>query len=139
MLKLNALSDWTTLGFAGYTGFMRYSTEFEWTNTGDAVLALGELCYAATVFLDGRKIQDCLFQPLKIKLGNLSKGTHLLEIDVLNTMANSIFGDEKKLKALRNSGAFNGTYAEFYEQRDMEKLKSGLLGPTLIYRNNNEY
>lgn len=127
------LSDWAQLGFSEYTGFMRYSAEFFRENDGNAVLSLGELRYAATVFLDGRKIQDCLFSPFEVKLGKISKGKHLLEIDVLNTMANSIYGDQIKLKALHSSGVFNGTYAEFYEGRDLLKLKSGLLGPVIIY------
>ena len=67
-----------------------------------------------------------------MNLGSLDKGRHTLEIRVLNTMANSAFGDAAKVEELRAHGAFKGTYASIYEPRDREKLTSGLFGPVCI-------
>lgn len=134
LIKLRQpLPDWGKLGFSAYTGFMRYRAEFAWNGGKDALLSLGELCYAATICIDGRKAGDCLFTPFEIRLSNLSKGKHALEIEVMNTMANSIFGDRRKLEKLRRAGAFKGTYAPFYEKLDVQKLRSGLLGPVKIF------
>ncbi|MHB0946695.1 MAG: glycosyl hydrolase [Sedimentisphaerales bacterium] len=133
-LNLTApLPDWKQLGFGGFTGFMRYSCEFLWDKDCEiAMLSLGELRYAAAIRLDSKKIGDCVFSPFKISLGNLNRGKHLLEIDVLNTLASSVFGDVEKLKQLRSRKVFKGTYAPLYEKLDMTKLRCGLLGPVKL-------
>lgn len=125
----STLPTWEQLGFPGFTGFMRYSGEFVWDNKDSkAMLSFEKLNYTATVWLDGCKVGDCIFTPFELPVGNLIAGKHLLEIDVLNTQANSVFGDEEKLQKLRSARVFKGTYAPLYEKLDMAKLRSGLLG-----------
>ena len=131
------LPDWGELGFPGFTGFMRYRCKFTWDKEGgNAMLSLGELCYAATIFLDGCKIGDCVFTPFTLQLKNLSRGNHVLEIDVLNTSANAVFGDKARLKSLRSAQVFKGTYAPLYEKLDTAKLRSGLFGPVGLHIGN---
>jgi hypothetical protein len=129
----NKLVDWQSLGFAGFTGKMHYKCEFELDcDNSNLSLSLGKICYASQVYVDKAKVGNCIFMPFEIKLPPLAKGKHSLELDLFNTMANSIFGNSAKLEKMKNSGAFNGTYSMFYETRDREKLISGLLGPVKI-------
>ena len=125
--------DWQNLGFAGYTGTMSYSAEFEvGYDCDECLLSLGKLCYAATVALDGDKVSDVVFFPFDVNLGKIAKGRHTVEITVLNTLANSIFGDAEKYEALKADGAFKGTYMPIFEPLDRQKLPSGLFGPVKL-------
>jgi hypothetical protein len=125
--------DWQDLGYGTYTGFMSYTASFELTEESAAcTLALGELCYAAAIHLDGQKIADAVFSPFVAELGNLAAGRHTLEIKVLNTLANAVLGDPDEVEKLRAQGAFKGTYEMFYHPLDMRKLRSGLFGPVRL-------
>ena len=127
------LPSWNDIGYGGYTGFMRYRTNFSWKVAASyGILSLGRVCYAATVYLDGIKICDSIFTPHRIILKGLKKGAHTLEIDVLNTPANEIIGDEHRFQRLEKKGFFNGTYAPIYVPIDRERLTSGLLGPVKL-------
>jgi len=127
------LPSWTEIGWGGYSGFMRYRSEFQWDKEpSPAVLTLGDVRYAATVYLDGQQIGRSVFTPHCLRLEALSRGAHRLEIDVLNTLANSVFGDPDRYEELKRTGAFKGTYAPIYEPLDRARLRSGLLGPLAI-------
>ena len=53
---------------------------------------------------------------------------------MLNTMANTVYGDPAKYEELTASGAFKGTYETIYRRLDLLQLRSGLFGPvTLSY------
>jgi len=126
--------SWNNLGYQGYSGFMTYYAEFVCKrNIKKAILTLGRLCYAATVFIDNKKVDDIIFTPFMTMVNNLAEGRHLLKIKVINTPANNICGDEKKLKMLEKKGFLNGTYAPIYLSIDRQKLESGLFGPVRIY------
>jgi len=57
-----------------------------------------------------------------------------LDVQVLNTMANTVYGDPAKYEELPASGAFKGTYETIYRRLDLLQLRSGLFGPvTLSY------
>ena len=113
---------------------MTYYAEFVCKrNIKKAILTLGRLCYAATVFIDNKKVDDIIFTPFMTMVNNLVAGRHLLKIKVINTPANNICGDEKKLKMLEKKGFLNGTYAPIYLSIDRQKLESGLFGPVRIY------
>jgi hypothetical protein len=127
------LPSWHELGRGDYSGFMRYTGRFHWKSPSRrALLDLGEVRYAATVRLNGKKAGDCVFSPFQLILGGLTKGWHDLEIDVLNTMANSVCGTEKRSRQLEKKGAFIGTYAPIYLPLDRLKIPSGLLGPVSL-------
>lgn len=127
------LPSWQELGWGEYSGCMRYRARFDWPGHGrGASLCLGTLCYAATVWLDGRKLGDCVFTPFRLAVEELAAGGHLLEIAVLNTPANEVFGSEQRIARLAEQGAFKGTYAPIYRGLDMRKLRSGLLGPATL-------
>ncbi len=127
------LPSWNDLGYQGYSGVMTYRAEFICRKDAKiAILELGKVCYAATVFVDNKKAGDVIFTPFKIVLKDLKKGKHQLKIQVMNTPASSICGDRKKLRMLEEKGVFNGTYAPIYLSIDRQKLTSGLLGPVRI-------
>jgi hypothetical protein len=129
------LPNWSELGYSGYTGFMRYRCRFYWDGpASQARLSLGELRYAATVLLDGFKVGNCVFSPFELTMDNLSPGEHVLEIDVLNTQANTVFGNPARLKSLHETRRLDGTYAPLYEKFDIAKLRSGLLGPVTLHQ-----
>lgn len=127
------LPTWSDLGYADHTGFMQYQCRFDWRGPGErAKLALGQVCYAASVSLDGCKAGDRLFSPFELMLENLIVGEHVLDIDVLNTFASTVFGDPKKVVRLREARAFGGTYAPLYEKLDLLKLRSRRLEPVTL-------
>ncbi|MFM1550115.1 MAG: glycosyl hydrolase [Lentisphaeria bacterium] len=127
------LPSWNELGWPAYTGFMRYRTEFTWqSDTAGALLDLGTVHYAATVWLDDERIGDCIFTPFHLRLDDLKQGDHVLELDVLNTQANAVFGSEERIDELTRKKAFKGTYAPIYKDLDLPKLRSGLFGPVKL-------
>lgn len=125
------LLSWTDLGFGNYSGFMSYTTRFQWDGS-DACLDLGEVRYAAAIWIDGRKRGDAVFTPFRVNLPGLSKGWHTLRVDVLNTLANSICGTKEREHELQEKGVFIGTYAPIYLPIDRRKVPSGLLGPVFL-------
>lgn len=135
--KLNlsgALPSWSRIGCGDYSGYMTYRTRLDWQSDSPyAVLDLGRVCYAARVSIDGREAADLPFTPYRAKL-ELSKGEHTLEISVLNTFANQVFGTEDRYRELKESGVLDGTYEPVYEKVDRKRLTSGLLGPVVIYQ-----
>lgn len=124
------MPSWHELGWAEYCGFMRYCAEFSWEGQSSATLDLGTVHYAATVSLDGEKVGDCVFTPFRLRLDTLDKGKHTLEVAVLNTLANTVFGSDQRIADLEK--AFKGTYAPIYKKLDMQKLRSGLFGPVSL-------
>ncbi|MBI4283661.1 MAG: hypothetical protein HY663_04245, partial [Chloroflexi bacterium] len=117
-------------GYGDYSGFMRYSTEFTWDQeTSHAILALGNVRYAATICLDGKNIGSCVFTPFMLRLCGLCRGKHMLEIRVLNTPANLVCGTDERYMQLEKKGVFTGTAAPLYLPFDRQKVISGLLGP----------
>lgn len=129
----DVLPDWAELGLRGFSGCLRYRARFVIEKkTEAALLSLGEVCHGARAYLDGTLVGDCAFAPFTINLGPLEAGGHLLELDVVNTLANQVFGDPDRLAALVSAGEFRGTYEPVYGSRDRKKLRSGLFGPVEI-------
>lgn len=127
------LPAWNALGYAEYHGAMRYRTTFSWNGDAPtAILDLGEVRYAATVYLDGEQVGDCVWTPKRITLHGLLPGEHRLDVEVVNTMANLVCGTEARYRALEESGVFRGTYSPIYIPRDRHRVISGLLGPVTL-------
>ncbi len=134
LLRLQGrLRSWHELGFGTYSGFLSYTTRFSWDGiSSEAILDLGQVCYAATVWLNGREVGDSVFTPFLLRLTGLTKGWHNLRVDVLNTLANSICGTEERERDLEKKGSFIGTYAPLYLPLDRKKIPSGLIGPVAL-------
>ena len=57
------MPSWNELGWADYTGFMRYKEAFSWKIAATkAMFCQGHVNYAASVLFDGMNIGDCLFR-----------------------------------------------------------------------------
>jgi len=127
------LPSWNDLGYPEYHGTMRYRTTFTWTaGASEAILQLGDLHYAATVFLDGQPAGNCVFTPFTLSLHGLQPGEHRLEVEVLNTRANLVCGTKEQTRRLEESGVFTGTYSPLVMPRDQQQILSGLLGPVKL-------
>lgn len=126
----NPFPSWNELGFGDYSGVMIYEAEFFLQRKLDrALLELGAVNYTATVLLDGKIAGHAVFEPYTLVLKGLAPGKHRIEIEVLNTQANSICGTPERERQLEKKGAFRGTYSPIYLPIDRTKLRSGLFGP----------
>ena len=120
--------DWGSLGWPEYSGFMKYISYFEYdSDITNAVLCMPGLHYHAIVYVDGQEAGRLAYRPYRLYLSGLTKGRHKLEITVYNTGANEVAGTiETEKKKYSRRFAHMAAY-------DRKRLKSGLLGPVLIY------
>ncbi|NLM09718.1 MAG: glycoside hydrolase family 2 [Clostridiaceae bacterium] len=120
--------DWTSLGWPEYSGFMKYTSYFDYDcDQTEAILYMPELHYHAAVYVDGKEAGKVAYKPYELVLSGLSKGRHKLEIEVYNTGANQVVGTieaEKKKYSKR--------FAHM-AAHDRKWLKSGLLGRVTIH------
>ena len=127
------LPSWSDLGLAVHSGWIRYRTCFEYeADQSNAILDMGTVCYGAEVLMDGKKIGRSAFRPHWLVIRSLKRGRHLLEIRVLNTLANQVAGTPEREAAHRREGVFRGTYSDHYLPMDKQKMRSGLFGPVRI-------
>jgi hypothetical protein len=116
--KLDALVPWPALGLSGYSGWLDYGTEFEWSG-GDALISLGDVRFGARVKLDGQAY-DVPFSPYRLHL-TIPAGHHKMTVSVLNSNANQLFADAA------------GPYGSAY-QFERAYIECGLIGPVTITR-----
>lgn len=127
------LPSWGDLELAAYSGWIRYRTCFDYEAAqNDAILDMGTVCYGAEVLMDGNEIGRSAFRPHRLIIENMKRGRHLLEIRVLNTLANQVAGTPEREEEHRRKGVFRGTYSDHYLPMDKQKLRSGLFGPVRI-------
>ena len=127
------LPSWHELELDTYSGWISYHTCFDYeADQSNAILDMGEVCYGAKVFMNGKEIGRSAFRPHRFIMGNLKQGRHLLEIRVLNTLANQVAGTSEREETHRRKGVFRGTYSNHYLPMDKQKLRSGLFGPVRI-------
>ncbi len=129
------LFDWTTHGIEGvkyYSGTVKYSTNFKLSSkqlkAKQLALDLGDMANMASVKLNGVDCGVVWTYPYTINISKaLKKGNNLLEIEVSNTWANRLIGDEQ----LPEDKRITKTTAPFRLQ-DMPLNKAGLLGPVKV-------
>ncbi|MCQ2378077.1 MAG: hypothetical protein MJ016_02560 [Victivallaceae bacterium] len=124
-----SLGDWAEKLGDYFSGEAVYRTEFSGTAAKNAhFLDLGVVRYAAQVRLNGVNLGTRLYAPYCFPLGNaLKKGKNLLEITVVNTLANAIASPAAQ--KIWEKLPFNNPYdarSRFFER---ESLPSGLFGP----------
>lgn len=127
------LPSWHELELSNYSGWVSYRTYFDYeVAQNNVILDMGEVCYGAEVLMDGNEIDRSAFRPHRLTIENLKQGRHLLEIRVLNTLANQVMGTPEREEENRRNGVFRDTYADHYLPMDRQKLRSGLFGPVRI-------
>ncbi len=129
-VKLNGVNwpDWDSLGFAEYSGSMKYTAYFDYKyDEKTALICLPELHYHAVISIDEKEIGRIAYKPYQLIVNGLDKGRHMLEVTVYNTGANEVAGTiEAEKKKYSKRFAHMAAY-------DRKRLKSGLLGPATIY------
>ena len=127
------LPSWSDLELDTYSGWIRYRTCFDYEAAqSNAILDMGEVCYGVEVLMDGNEIGRSAFRPHRLTIRSLKRGRHLLEIRVLNTLANQVTGTPEQEEENRRKGVFRDTYSDHYLPMDKQKLRSGLFGPVRI-------
>ena len=96
-----------------------------------ALLDLGDVKYAAEVWVNGRAVGARLWPPYTLDVtGYLRPGRNEIRVVVTNTWANQFLQPEEMAHA-RERGWYN-TYAQRVEPFQRESLESGLLGPVSL-------
>jgi hypothetical protein len=112
------LPDWSVFGLEAYSGWITYTTTFNWNRPETtARLNLGDVAYAAEVRLNDDPTVQAPFQPFELSLSGLKPGNNRLQVRVLNTLANRFVFDKKPYS---------------WRILDQRKLRSGLFGPVTL-------
>jgi predicted GH43/DUF377 family glycosyl hydrolase len=114
-----------------FAGTGSYGREFEWAPEvarGRVWLDLGKVANIAEVWLNEEPLGVLWTAPWRVEVTDLLRpGTNSLRIDVTNTWANRLIGDE----ALAEDGRTTWTNAPF-RLGGRPLLEAGLLGPVLL-------
>jgi len=119
--------DWAALGWPLYSGLMKYKAVFDLPYDVDsAIIKAKGLHYHAIISIDGKECGRMAFRPYELKLRNLAKGSHTIEICVYNTTANEVLGTLEVQKERYSKRFWH--VADY----DRKRLKSGLTKPVEI-------
>jgi len=92
-------------------------------------LDLGDLREVADVRLNGKSLGVLWKAPFRVDIGSAARaGTNRLEIEVVNTWANRLIGDQELPPAQRKTK----TNITKFEKGDQQPLPSGLFGPVVV-------
>ena len=153
------LEDWSKNQLEGikyYSGIANYHNTIELTakevstkNT-DLFLDLGEVANMARIRINGKDLGVVWTAPFRVKINDaVIPGTNQIDIEVANLWPNRLIGDEQfpddgiknnqwpewmQKKQPRTSGRYTFTTLKFYK-KDSELLKSGLIGPVQLLKN----
>ncbi|MDB4919575.1 glycosyl hydrolase [Mucilaginibacter sp.] len=134
-VAFTSLQDWSKNADEGikyYSGTASYNQTFTWQKTPDkdneVWLDLGKVDNLADVYLNGVHCGTAWTYPYRVNIGKaLKKGNNELRIEVSNTWANRIIGDQ----ALPEDKRITWTNAPFRLDKK-PLLPAGLLGPVKI-------
>ena len=131
------LGDWRTYFGDWFSGEVAYRVSFR----GDAVemcsaveIDLGEVCYAAEVWLNGERIGSRAWAPFSLRVaGEKIVRQNQLEVRVTNTLANLMQSpDVRRDWAARQDPAYRNVYDKRATDFEKESLPSGLIGPVRL-------
>lgn len=134
---LETLTDWsadTDDKVRYFSGHGRYTvTVKSGKPRGDEVLTLGEVHEIAHVWVNGIDCGITWIAPYEVKIGHaLRRGKNTIEIEVVNTWANAIRGNDD------GKAPYDGIWTNArYRSKSKQLLPSGLLGPLTIRRGGN--
>ncbi|SEO66482.1 alpha-L-rhamnosidase [Flavobacterium sp. CF108] len=135
IVKTNKLFDWSTSDndqIKYYSGTVVYKKEFDWKgkDTNKIWIDLGKISNIAEIKINGKDCGTLWTFPFKTDISQaLKKGKNIIEINITNTWANRLMGDQKLPKEERLTWT-NATYRLEGEPL----LKAGLLGPVVILK-----
>lgn len=124
------LGDWKeTLGEA-FSGTAEYSITFQ--GNGARFIDLGDVKYAAKVFLNGKCLGTRLYPPYVFSVGDAMKdGANRLKIQVTNTLANAM-APEEVYERWKQQFQPQSSYEIRQRSYERESLPSGLFGPVQL-------
>lgn len=130
-----SLGDWRPVLGAEFSGEAKYTLRFQSIPGQKCQLHLGKVCYACTVFLNGRQLGRRLWGPFVFDIpSQVLKRQNTLEIHVTNTFANAVNGPsaENIWRKYYPDGPDSAPYHAVIRQFDADSLPSGLFGPVHI-------
>jgi len=129
--ELKSFSECSDEGVRFFSGTASYAKTFSIgapLPQGRILLDLGEVHHMARVFLNGKDLGLAWKAPYRLEAGGiLREGANELRIDVTDSWANRIIGDERKAPEQR----ITYTPRQFYTSSD-EPVPAGLVGPVRI-------
>lgn len=124
-----ALGDWRPQLGDDFSGDALYATEFLSPTAGPAVIDLGDVRYAASLRINGRKPLAKFLAPFRFAV-ELRRGRNRLEVTVSNTLANCL---STPAVARRFQTIIpQCPYEERQHRFEQNSLASGLFGPVTI-------
>jgi hypothetical protein len=130
------LRPWSDLGMSGYWGEGMYQKSFRYTGPvpeGGLWLDLGEVRYAAHVWLNGRDLGPRAWGPYRWEVSDaIRPGENTLQVEVANTRANELAGDAARFNEIEKRGWLKNSYVKMYLKFDQEMVPSGLIGPVIL-------
>ncbi|MBI9070232.1 MAG: hypothetical protein JEY94_01455 [Melioribacteraceae bacterium] len=125
-------------GIKYFSGIAEYHKSFDFNKIESGenyFLNLGEVSKVSRVYLNGHDLGIKWFAPYKYKVTEFIKsGNNNLIIEVANVMSNQMTGDSKRVGRDKrtHSNITRGPNAWMTPYKDLELIKSGLLGPVRI-------
>lgn len=132
-VKTDKLTDWSASGdnsIKYYSGHAAYETTFRHggKNKGRTVIDLGKVENIATVYVNGKKCGTTWLAPYTVDITDaVRKGRNTLRIEVVNTWANAILGNDL------GTPPFDGIWTNGkYRRAEKKTIPAGLLGPVVV-------
>ena len=129
-LDTDELFDWSSSAddrIRYYSGHAAYTTTFKYKERagGRIMLDLGDVRDIATVYINDRCCGTAWTAPYVVDITDaVKKGTNTLRIDVVNTWANALLGND------RGTPPYEGIWTNGkYRRAEKTTLPAGLLGP----------
>lgn len=133
VIKTNDLFDWSRSAdndVKYYSGHATYETTFKYKGKkkGKVMLNLGNVENIATVYVNGKNCGTAWLAPHTVDITDaVKKGNNSLRIEVVNTWANAILGNDL------GTPPFGGIWTNGkYRRAEKETIPAGLLGPVVI-------
>lgn len=132
-LSTEELFDWSASASNDvkyYSGRATYETTFKYKGKGNGkvMLNLGKVENIATVYVNGVKCGTAWIAPYTVDItGAVKKGSNTLKVEVVNTWANAILGNDL------GTPPFDGIWTNGkYRRAEKATIPAGLLGPVTI-------
>ena len=124
------LGDWRGILGETFSGKALYRIAFDSNAEGDALLDLGEVKWCAAARMNGEDIGARFFGPFQWPV-KIKAGCNVLEVTVVNLLANQLGDDAIRARILRDWQP-NGAYDQFLRPFDKLNHESGLFGPVTL-------
>ena len=128
------LRPWAELGLAEFSGSIAYRCLLDLPEDvgRPALLDLGDVKYAAEVWVNGRRVGARVWSPYTLDVAAfLCAGRNEIRVVVTNTWSNQFLRPDE-IAAAKERDWYN-TYAQRVEPFQRESLESGLLGPVHLF------